>query len=106
MDIEQEITKLLKTHFYYIKTHRFLQAGEENRAVVAYGAVKSREPWTYSFSLEAVINYERNKSKFFQQVFDAIGTKDDINSPHLRQLAAKLIESQTHTARSTNNELV
>jgi hypothetical protein len=99
---EREIDKLLKTHFYFVKTYRFLNAGDDNRSVMAYAAVKQREPWTYSYSLEAVINFERKKPWLSTTLLEAIGTKDDISSPHLRQLAAQIIKNQTH--RTTGNQ--
>lgn len=93
--IEDLITHTLKTHLYFVKTYRFLKAGEENKTLAALSAYTKREPWTFSYSLESVISYERNKTKLFPELLDEIKTADTAYSPRLREIARNLLKNQT-----------
>lgn len=94
-DLEEQITDILKKHFYFSKAHRFLKAGEENRLIAATEAYRKKRPWEYSFSLEAIVSYERQKPYLDLALLDLIKDRDSVDSPRLREYVKNQIHQTT-----------
>jgi hypothetical protein len=94
-ELEDKITAILKHHFYFVKAYKFLNAGEDNRAIAAYEAYRKKTSWDYSFSLEAVVCYEKQKQTLDHNLLELIKDKDTVDSIRLRGYVKNQIHQTT-----------